>query len=431
MTDKKNKNKITRRNFLTAGAVATTAISGFPFVHTSKAQERTKPLKFGVIGCGGRGTGAADNALTATTNLHLIALADPFQDRIDLCLKNLKDPKRRGGPLSGVEVKPDHIFVGMDCAQRLLETDIDIAFLVSPPGLRPSNFEDAVNAGKHIFMEKPIATDPVGIRKVRKTAEKAKAKGLSVVVGLDNRHSKRTLETAKRIQDGQIGEIRYLRITRNGRGVWHRGDEPEWTEMEYQCRNWYYFCWLSGDQITEQVIHHNDVINMVMGGPPISAYGSGGRMVRTDPKFGNIWDNMSVDFEYPGGVHLAHTNRHWENCDNRSENFVVGTIGESNGSGRITGKNPWRWEGEMVTPKEYEHWELVESIRNGQPRNDVLDFAADSTLTTIMGRESCYTGKVITWDEILNSDLDLLPKRLEFGPAPQRPVPIPGQPRPL
>ncbi|MFC1562736.1 Gfo/Idh/MocA family protein [candidate division KSB1 bacterium] len=429
-----NKNKMTRRDFLAAGTVATAAVSGFPFVHKTRAQS-VKPLKIGLIGCGGRGTGAAIDALTAAPDMHLIALADPFQDRIDLCLKTLKDPKGSYGDRSSIEIKPDHIFTGMDCAQKLLETDIDIAFLVTPPGSRPLTFELAVNAGKHIFMEKPIATDPVGIRKVRKTAEKAKAKGLSVVVGLNYRHSKRIIENAKRIQDGQIGEIRYLRVTRNGGGMWdwHRGDKrPIWTEMEYQCRNWYYFCWLSGDQITEQAIHHNAVINQVMGGPPISAYGSGGRMSRTDPKFGNIWDNMSVDFEYPGGVHLAHTNRHWENCANRTENYVVGTLGESNGLGIITGKNPWKGERDVVRHTVYEHWELIDSIRNGQPRNDVLDFGADDTLTTIMGRESCYTGKVITWDEISNSDLDLFPKgEIKFGPAPQRPVPIPGKPRPV
>ncbi len=426
----KNNSKMTRRNFLAAGTAAATAISGFPFVHTSHAQN-VKPLKIGVIGCGGRGRGAAAQALTAAPNMHLIALADPFRDRVDEALKTLTDPKRRGGPLQGVEIKEDHLFSGMDCYKKLIETDVDYVILTEPPGFRPRSFEAAVEAGKHVFMEKPVATDPVGVRKIIKTAKKAKEKGLSVVAGLNYRHDLKTMETIKRIHGGSIGKVLSARIHRNGGFLWHRGDDPSWTEMEYQCRNWYYFCWLSGDQIVEQTIHHLDAINWAMGGYPVKALGNGGRQVRTDPKWGNIYDHMTIDYEYPNGAHLMCMCRHWLNCDTSNGRWVVGTEGESNVNGEITGQNEWTFDEEYPSAGVYEHTELIESIRNGDARNDALDFAAYSTLTAIMGRESVYTGKEITWDEIMNSDLDLSPKKFELGPIPQRPVAMPGQPRPV
>ena len=429
MTDKKNKNKVTRRKFIATGAVASAAIAGFPFVNTSRAQN-VPPLKIGVIGCGGRGTGAADNALTASKNIHLIALADPFQDRIDRCLETLTNPKRRKGPLQGVEVKKDHIFTGLDCGKKLLETDVDYVCLTGPPGFRPQNFEDAVEAGKHVFMEKPVATDPVGVRKILKTAKKAKEKGLSVVVGFDNRHSLAARETIKRIHGGWIGDVLSARSYFNTGTLWHRGEDPSWTEMEYQCRNWYYYCWLSGDHIVEQHIHTIDLMNWALGSYPIRAIGVGGRQVRTEPKWGNIYDHFVIDYEFPNDVHVMSMSRQWQNCDNKGGGLMVGTIGKSDASREITGPNSWKFKGEMVTPKVYEHFELIESIRNGNPMAQA-DIGAYSTLTAIMGRESAYTGKTITWDEILNSDLDLLPKKLEFGPAPKRTVPIPGQPRPL
>ncbi|MFC1562519.1 Gfo/Idh/MocA family protein, partial [candidate division KSB1 bacterium] len=421
------KNKKNGCNFHAIGTVAA-AISGFPFVHTSRAQS-VKPIKIGIDGCGGRGTGAASDALRAAPNVHLIALADPFRDRIDLCLKNLNDPKRRGGPLKGIEIKEDHIFAGLDGYTKLLETDIDYVILTEPPGFRSRSFEAAVEAGKHVFMEKPVATDPVGVRKVLKTAKKAREKGLSVCVGLDKRHSIRANETVNRIHDGGIGDILAGRLYFQSTGAWHRGSDPSWTPMEYQCRNWYYFCWLSGDQIVEQHIHEIDAMNWAMGGYPVKALANGGRQVRTDPKYGNIWDHISVDYEYPNGAHALSMSRHWRNCDVAHGNFVVGTKGRSNIDGEITGKNAWKWDGKMVTPKVYEHWELIESIRKGETMSQA-EFGAYSALTAIMGRESAYTGKVVTWDEMLNSDLDLFPEKVEFGPVPKRAVPMPGYPRP-
>ncbi len=419
------KNKISRRSFLAAG---TAAITGSPFLHTSR-QRNVMPLKIGVIGCGGRGTGAAEDALTAAPNIHLIALADPFRDRVERCLKSLTDPKRRGGPLKGVEVKEDHIFSGLDCYKKLLETDVDYVILTEPPGFRPRSFEAAIEAGKHVFMEKPIAVDPVGIRKVLETGRKAKQKGLSVEVGFDNRFVKSTKETIKRIHDGWIGDVVGGQCYYNTGTLWHRGDDPSWTEMEYQCRNWYYFCWLSGDHIVEQHIHNIDVMNWAVGTHPVKALGIGGRQVRTDPKYGNIYDHFVIDFEYPNDVHVMSMCRQWDNCDGRTDEVVVGTKGWSNPRNEIRGEKNWKYGELKGWPKPVEHVELIESIRNGKPKNET-ESGAYSTLTGIMGRESAYTGKLITWDEIMNSDLDLFPKKMEWGPAPKRPVPMPGQPRP-
>ncbi len=419
--------EITRRNFLAAGAA--TAITGFPFIRSALAQQ-DKPIKVGLIGCGGRGTGAAANAITAAPNIHLTAMADLVPEQIEKSLNALKGDRDLQGELMGnIKVDRSHRFTGIDSYKKVLETDVDYVILATPPGFRPIQLEAAVRAGKHIFAEKPLATDPVGVRKIIKSAEAAKSKGLSVVVGLNNRHSIGGMELVKRIHDGGIGEIRAGRIYRLGGGLWHRGSDPSWSEMEYQCRNWYYFCWLSGDQIVEMVIHQIDRMNWLMGSHPVSAIGSGGRQVRTDPKYGNIYDHMSIDYEYPGGVHVSCMLRQWDNCENKMATELVGTTGALIGRAGIVGDNPWRYKGERTNTSVYEHTELIESIRKGQARNDALDFGAESTLTAIMGREAAYTGKLITWEEMANSDLDLSPKDMEQGPAPKRGVPMPGKPR--
>ncbi|HUU26998.1 MAG TPA: Gfo/Idh/MocA family oxidoreductase [archaeon] len=430
MTNDKDK-LMTRRDFLATGAITATAISGFPFVRTAHAQS-AKPIKVGVIGCGGRGTGACSNALVADPNVQLTAMADVGMDRIEESLKALKEDRDLQGPLAkNIKVEKDHMFIGMDAYKKVLQTDIDYVILTTPPGFRPQHYEASVQAGKHVFAEKPVATDPVGVRNILKSAENAKAKGLSTVVGLNARHDKSAMETVKRIHDGGVGKIRAGYIYRLGGGLWHRGSDPSWSEMEYQCRNWYYFCWLSGDQIVEMVVHQIDLMNWALGAHPVSCIGSGGRQVRTDPKYGNIWDNMAIDYEYPDGIHVSCMLRQWDNCDNKNANVVVGTTGESDSRSTIRGENPWRFKGERTNSSVYEHQVLIESIRKSQARNDILDFAAYSTLTAIMGRESSYTGKEVTWDEILNSNLELVPKDTTSGSAPKRPVPIPGQPRPV
>ena len=430
----KNKNKITRRNFLAAGTTAVTAISGFPFIQTSFAQN-VKPIKVGLVGCGGRGTGAADNCLNSAPNVELIALADLFPDRIEGCKKLLTNPKRRGGPLTGYKVKDDHCFSGFDAVKKILETEIDYVILAEPPGFRPDDFAAAVSAGKHVFMEKPVAVDPVGVRKIIEAGKKAGQKGLGVAAGTQRRHQKSYVETIKRIHDGAIGEILSGQCYWIGNVGYHEKTFPHrrdagWTDMEWQIRNWYYFCWLSGDHIVEQHVHNIDVINWVLGAHPVKALGVGGRQVRTEKMYGNIYDHFAVDFEYPNGIHIMSMCRQMDKCDDRVSELVVGTKGKSDPKGEITGAKRWKFEGKPPNPYVQEHADLIKSIRDGSPLNEAQNIA-ESVVTAIMGRESAYTGKETTWDEIINSGLDLFPKKLEFMSIPVRPVPMPGQPRPL
>lgn len=425
---------LTRRDFIATGAVAATALSGFPFIHTSEAQEA--PLKIGVIGTGGRGTGACANALMADPAVELVAMADIGRDRIDQSLDALKrDVELQDETYQKrIKVTEETIFVGPDAFKALMAMDLDYVILTTPPGFRPLHYEEAVTQGLHVFAEKPVGTDPVGCRAIKASAEKAKERGLSVVVGLNARHDLSVMAIVERIHDGALGEITSGSIHRLGGGLWHRGNEPHWTPMEYQMRNWYYWCWLCGDQIVEMVVHQIDLMNWAMDATPVSALAQGGRMQRTDAKYGNIYDHMTVDYEYPGDVHVHLMCRQWDNCTGKNENRVVGTLGESDSRRTILGVNEWRYRRQddlLHNSSVYEHMKLIQSIRNGEARNDLLDFAIDSTLTGIMGRESAYTGRAITWEEITGSDLNLFPEEYRFGPAPQRPVPIPGSPRPV
>lgn len=361
-------------------------------------------------------------------------MAEIGRDRVDESLEALKN----AGELQDetvqkrIKVTEETIFIGPDAFKELMALDLDYVILTTPPGFRPLHFEEAVQRGLHVFCEKPVATDPAGCRRITASAKTAREKGLSVVVGLNARHDLTIMEAVDRIHGGALGEIQAGSIHRLGGGLWHRGNNPDWSPMEYQMRNWYYFGWLSGDQIAEMVIHQIDLMNWALGATPVSALAQGGRLQRTDPKYGNIYDHMTVDYEYPGGVHVHLMCRQWENADSKNENRVIGTLGESDSRRTIRGANPWRAEDRddvRYNALVYEHMELVQSIRDGDARNDLIDFAVDSTLTAVMGRESAYTGKRITWEEISTSDLDLFPSSYQFGPAPQRPVPIPGVPR--
>ncbi len=430
MIKEKSKQKMTRRDFIATGTIAVAGISGFPFVKRANLKAEEPKIKVGLVGCGGRGTGAAENCLSSAPNVELIAIADTFKDRVERCKQLLTDPKRRGGPLQGYKVNNDHIFVGLDSFKKLLETDINYVILAEPPGFRPLTFTAAVEAGKHVFMEKPVATDPVGLRKILEAGKKAKEKKLGVVAGTQRRHQKSYVETIKRIHDGQIGEIVSADCYWVGDTAYHKifpkTRDAGWTDMEWQIRNWYYFCWLSGDNIVEQHVHNIDVISWVLGTNPISALGIGGRQLRD---YGNIYDHFAVDFEYPNGLHVMSLCRQMPNCDNRIDEFIVGTKGKSYPKGEILGPNKWKFEGDSTNPYIQEHTDLIESIRKGEPINESENIAY-SVMTAIMGRESAYTGKVVTWDEMMKSDLDLFPKKLVFGPLSVPPVPQPGSPRP-
>ncbi|NMC39179.1 MAG: Gfo/Idh/MocA family oxidoreductase [Bacteroidales bacterium] len=379
-----------------------------------------KVLKAGLIGCGGRGTGAAINFLDAGPNLEIAALGDVFKDKLDQCREQLKKQKN-------VEVPDEKCFVGFDSFEKVIDSGVDLVLLCTPPHFRPAHVEAAVNAGKHIFMEKPIAVDPVGARKVMVAAKRAAEKELSMVSGTIRRVQKDFMETQRRVASGQIGDIVSAHIIRNGGSLWVIQRQPGWSDMEYMLRNWANFCWLSGDHITEQFIHEIDVMNWYMGKNPVKAIGWGGRQRRVT---GDQYDFFSIEYIYDNGVHTHCAARQITGCSNLTEQFIVGTEGFANAKGmlyNLKGEEIWKYpypeEGstdetwKVKDPFVQEHINLVTAIRTGKPYNDA-EAQVNSTLITIMGRMSAYTGKDVTWDEVLNSDLYLGPKTYEFGPVP-------------
>jgi myo-inositol 2-dehydrogenase/D-chiro-inositol 1-dehydrogenase len=401
-----------------------------PAVHV-RGQETT--LKVGLIGCGGRGTGAADNVLDSSENVQIIALADMFPDRLQKCRLQVQSKKDDAGrPHPGVKIQDDFCFTGFDAYRKILETGVDYVMLAQPPGFRPIHFAAAVDAGKHIFFEKPVAVDPVGVRKVIEYGEKAKEKKLGIVPGTQSRHTPRIMETIKRIHDGAIGEVVSGRINFNTQYLWNYPRKEGMSDMEWQIRNWYYFDWLSGDHIVEQHVHQHDVTDWVMQAHPVRATAVGGRQMRTEELFGNIFDHFQVDYEYPNGVHVMSMCRQWDRTPGEVGATFVGTKGTAYvmgpKSGTITGPNAWRFEpqGKEINGQVLEHRDLIASIRAGKPLNEARRIA-ETSLTSILGREAAYTGKVVAYADLMRSDLDLSPKKYEFGPNEARPVRIPGK----
>ena len=400
---------VSRRHFLASGTAAAGMVLGAPAI---LGQDANRKIKVGVVGVGGRGTGAARNSMDAY-GTEIAAVADLYEDRIKTARKNFRVPKEK-------------CFVGFDAFQKLLETDVDYVILATPPHFRPEHFEACVKAGKHVFMEKPVAVDAPGIRRVIAAGKVAKEKGLSVVSGTQRRHEKKYLETVKRVQDGAIGDIVAGRCYWCMGTLWVRERQTEQTDTDWMIRNWLYFTWLSGDHIVEQHIHNLDVINWFLGSTPVIARGMGGRQVRTDPKFGNIFDHHAIDYEYPGGVHVFSMCRQIAGCWNDVSEHVVGTKGKANCGGRIEGANAWRFKGPNNKPYVQEHRDLIDSIREGKAINEA-ERVAESTLTAIMGREASYSGKLIKWDELMRSEKRLGPEKYEFGPFPVKPVRTPGK----
>jgi predicted dehydrogenase len=403
--------ELTRRSFLKTTTTLAAAASLAPGVFA--AGDDT--LKVALIGCGGRGSGAADQALSTTGPLKLVAMADAFKDRLDGSYNNLK-----AAHADRVDVAEENKFIGFDAYRHAIAM-ADVVILATPPGFRPSHFEEAVRQGKHIFMEKPVAVDGPGVRKVLAAAEEAKKKNLKVAVGLQRHHQKPYLETIKRLHDGDIGDIVAMRAYWNGDGVWVRprkdleqklGRTP--TEMEYQMYNWYYFVWLCGDHINEQHIHNLDVINWVKQDHPKLARGMGGRQVRKGIDNGEIFDHHFVEFEYPDGTRLSSQCRHIPGCWDSVSEHVQGTKGLCDVSGyNITGEKAWHFTGdEGKDPYQQEHDDLFAAIRNDTPYAETAEYGAYSTMTAIMGRMATYCGKELTWDDAINSQIDTFPKVL-------------------
>lgn len=433
-----SKTEHSRRDFVsmlalgTAGAVgASSLLAGCASTGTISSLRRETGLSFreqapdgavlraGLVGCGGRGTGAAVNYVDAGPNLEIVALGDLFQDRLDRSRAALKRER-------GIEVEDDNCFTGFDSYQRVIASGVDVVIFATPPHFRPMHVAAAIDAGKHVFQEKPVAVDPVGARLMAETAQTARENDLCMVSGTIRRYQKDYVETRRRVADGAIGEIVSATIVRNGGALWWVERKPEWSDMEYMLRNWGNFTWLSGDHIVEQFIHEIDVMNWHVGGHPTKAIGYGGRQQRQS---GDQYDHFSIVYEYPDGVRCHCSARQVDGCDNGRKETIVGTEGYAEASGAIynhDGAPVWEYPlpreddadstWAVNDPYVQEHVELVTAIRTGNSIND-SDEQIKSTRVAMMGRMAAYTGREITWDEVLTSDLRLGPERYKFGPV--------------
>jgi len=422
------RNQPTRRQLLRGASAAAMATTVGPYASAGPRRSRrpggNELLKVGLVGCGGRGTGAAANALRADENVKLVAMADVFGDHLESSLNTLSQQEELVGK---IDVPEERRFTGWDAYKNVIE-QCDVVLLATSPHFRPLHVRAAVEAGKHLFVEKPVATDAPGVRHMRESCALAAEKGLSIVTGLCYRYQNAKRETVRRIHDGAIGDIVGMQCTYNASGLWHRGEKPEWTEMEYQMRNWLYFTWLSGDHIAEQHIHSLDKIAWVMGSYPVKAVSSGGRIVRTEEKYGNVYDHFNTVYEFENGVRCFSSCRQWNGAATNTSDWIFGTRGKSNVQAhRIESGPAWSWRYRSDEPDDMyqnEHDALFASIREGEPINDA--FMCDTTLMAILGRMAAYTGKEITWEQALQSQEDLSPPAYEWGPLPVAPVARPG-----
>ncbi len=418
-----------RRDFLLAStaSLAGAALAGNLSIARSAQVGGGDLIKIALIGAGGRGRGAAVNALSNIShkNVKLVAVADAFQKSIDLSLKAIR--QRCGDK---VDVPPERQFVGLHAYQKAIDCGVDMVLLCTPPGFRPMQFEAAVEAGKIIFMEKPVAVDAPGYRRVVAANAKARQKNLFVAVGHHLRHEVKHLEVIKRIHAGAIGPVKFMRAYFNSAGVWTRtraqlaeqlGRRP--TEMEYQVNNWYYFTWAGGDHIVEQHVHDLDVMNWIAQAHPVEANGMGGRQVRIGKEHGEIFDHHAVEFTYADGTKMFSQCRHIPNCWNSFSEHAHGTRGhvDIQGHGRadlfVDGQKPQRWE-RGPDGHQLEHNDLFAAVLAGRAYNE-LGYGADSTMTAILGRMATYSGKVVPWDEAVKSELDLSPSGYTWDATPQ------------
>ncbi len=443
----KNKKSISRREFFGNAAVVgamgavgagvlLNACSGDKLVEApgippllEKAPDG-KPLKAGLIGCGGRGTGAAINYLNAGEGLSIVALGDMFEDR-------LASSKKRIEEQTGNVVSDEMCFTGFDAFKRVIEQDIDVVILATPPYFRPEHFKTAIEARKHVFMEKPVCVDPVGARSIIASAKKAESVGLTVVTGTQRRHQHDYIETYKRVYSGWIGDIVSANVYWNQSKLWHKDRKENWTDMEFMIRDWVNWTWLSGDHIVEQHIHNIDVANWFTGKFPVKAVGMGSRQRRVT---GDQYDNFSVDFVYEGDVHMHSMCRQINDCVNNVSEFIRGSEGYTNARNTIfnpEGSVKWKYEypldenGEprnqpAISPYDQEHIDMVTAIRTDSPMNEA-EVTAKSCLSGIMGRISAYTGKEVTMEEMMASELVLGPKELKMGKVNMEfSLPVPG-----
>lgn len=387
-----------------------------------------KELKVGVIGCGGRGSGAIMNLLDAADGITVTALGDVFQDRLEDLKASLQNDRNQTVP-------EENCFIGFDAYKKVIDSGVDMVIVTTPPVFRPTHFQYATEKGVHSFLEKPIAVDAKGYRLIMATAKQAEAKGLSVVTGTQRHHQRPYVESFKKIQEGLLGEITGGNVYWNQGMLWYREREAGWSDMEWMIRDWVNWKWLSGDHIVEQHVHNIDVFNWMIGQHPLRATAFGSRQRRVT---GDQYDNFSVDFEYENGVHLHSMCRQIDGCSNNISEFIHGSKGFWNSDDFIIcdleGKELWRFD-EAASQAEFkqhdpyvlEHVDWVNHIRKGEAHVEAGECGM-SSLCGVMGRESAYTGNTITWDEMSASDLDYLPEKLELGSMDMSSyiVPVPG-----
>jgi predicted dehydrogenase len=435
-SDSPQPRSVGRRDFLKASALAGGGILAGSGVLAGAGQLAfgahvggSDVLRLGLIGCGGRGTGAAADALQADPNVRLVAMADLFEDRLKGSLASLRENETVG---KKVAVTPERRFVGFDAYKQLIASGVDVVLLATPPHFRPAHLKAAVDAGLHVFAEKPVAVDAPGVRSVLASCEEAKKKNLSIVSGLCLRCSYAFRELVRRIHDGALGEIHTLQANDYRGAIWTKTRIPGETDMHWQTRNWYYYTWLSGDFNVEQHVHFLDVCAWIMKGRyPDRAIGMGGRQVRTGPQFGNIFDHHSVIYEYDDGVKFFSNTRQMAGCAGDMSAAAAGSKGRAifaerkDGAQIVAGDKKWTYRGPDNNIYHTEHDEMFASLRKGQPINNG-QYMAKSTLLAILGRMATYTGQVITWEQALNSKEDLSPPKYEWGPLPEPPVAVPG-----
>jgi predicted dehydrogenase len=419
---------LSRRKFIQSSSafLAATAVAGPAALGQGVHISGGDTLRVGLIGCGGRGTGAAAQALAADPATKLVAMGDAFSDRLGQSLQTLRE---QAGIASRIDVPADRWFVGFDAYKGVIENS-DVVLMATPPHFRPMHIKAAVSAGKHIFAEKPVAVDSPGVRSVLESCEEARRKKLAVVSGLALRYSYGYRETIKRIHEGALGELRTLQANDFRGPLWVKPRQAGWTDMEWHMRNWYYFTWLSGDFNVEQHVHMLDLCSWVLRDVyPARAYGIGGRQVRTSPEYGNIYDHHSVIYEYADGVKLFANCRQQAGCMNDISTHVMGAKGTAalSGSGlEIRTGSRWVYRGEKNNQSQTEHDEMFASIRNGTPINNG-EYMSKSTLLAIMGRMATYTGQSVTWEQALNSREDLSPESYDWNAKPpESKVAMPG-----
>jgi len=419
-------NNQNRRDFIKKSSIAVAATAFF--TPTFAQMNNSKTLKVGLIGCGGRGTGAAAQAIKADPNVIITAMGDVFEDRLLESYNSLIQVDA-----DKVKVDAAHRFVGFDAYKKVIDSGVDVVLLTSTPSFRPLHFEYAVNAGKHIFCEKPVAVDAAGVRRVLAAAKVAKEKQLNVVSGFCFRYETPTREVMSRVLAGQVGKINSISTFRNGGEAWYIPRQPDWNDTTYYMRNWYYYNALSGDFIVEQAVHSLDMMSWAMGDVmPLSVIGTGGRQLRVDPKYGNIYDHFAVEFTYADGAKGFHFTRQQAGTSSRNTVDVLGTDGQAiiNVTNRheIVGKNPWNFKGRMNNMYQTQHDELFAAIRAGKVLFDG-EFMTNSTLLAIMARDAAYSGQVLTTEQVLNSTVALGPALEDYSwdlPLNPHPIAIPG-----